>query len=145
MSIPPISAIGAAATAAKASSAFAAEMVQGASRKMGAFADVLAGSEGASDKQAVATDSSGGSSPRPDSITNMIEELKESLSISFEGSIELRLDGHGQISVTSESGFADQDFESRMKLQSHINGNDSIRTQVAKALTGNTWDPRVRL
>lgn len=136
MSIPPVSAINAAVNVAKASSAFAAGMAEGVSEKMGAFADVLTGVGQADESKPIATDSTDEASPGSRLISGMIEDLKERLGISFEGSIELQLDDHGQINVTSEHGFADRDFESRMRLQSHINGDDSIRTQVAEALSG---------
>ena len=136
MSIPPIPAAGAAAKAVKASSTFAAEVVQGVSEKIGTFAGVLAGSDDASAGKSATIDLPDGGDLEPTPITKVIEELKEALGLIFEGSIELRLDGHGQINVTSEQGFADQDFESRMKLQSHINGDESVRTRVAEALAG---------
>lgn len=134
MSIPPITAIHAAVNAAKASSAFAAGMAEGVSEKMGAFADVLKGDETTAPGTPPAADTTGESTPGSQFISGVIAKLNEELDISFEGPIELQTDNHGQVNVVSEDGFADRDFESRMKLQSYINGNDSIRTQVIEAL-----------
>ena len=125
MSIPPSAAVGTAITAAKLTARLASKVAQESGEVLGSFAEVL----GRSDESASAeTD--------VDSLPRILDDLIQKLGLSTEQPMELQVDAHGQIQVLPASGKdgTAADASDRARLQSHINGDDSLRQKISDLL-----------
>lgn len=149
MSIPSSVAANAALGTAKLTASIATDLVQGSANVISNFADVLNGGPESADasgqlpgqSSAIAADSQPADSqpagsPASRSLQKMVAELMHRLGLSSESPVELSLDDHGQVNVTTpspETG-SPADADTRIQLQSYINGSEELKHQLTSLL-----------